>query len=101
MVRSRPGPPKFYFMPSLDFEVYEFVQACSRYDIKELIKELVDDGHLPKGIYNEKGEVKKEMVRKTASEIEFADKLEILKGKYFSLNQEDELSLQTIINKYT
>jgi len=32
----------------LDIEVYEFVRACSKRDIKELIKELVEEGHLPK-----------------------------------------------------
>ena len=84
----------------LDIEVYEFVRACSKRDIKELIKELVDEDHLPKEIYNEKGEVKKEMVRKTSSEIEFSDNLDKLKEKYFSLNQEEEVSLSKIFKKY-
>jgi hypothetical protein len=88
-------------MPSLDIEVYEFVQACSRYDIKELIKELVDNDHLPKDLYNDKGEVKKQIIRKTASEIEFGQKLDKLKEKFFSLTQDEEVSLQTILNKYT
>ena len=84
----------------LDIEVYEFVRACSKRDIKELIKELVDEGHLPKDLYYENGEVKKEMSRKTASEIEFSNNLDKLKEKYFSLNQEEELFLTKIFNKY-
>ena len=84
----------------LDIEVYEFVRACSKRDIKELIKELVDEGHLPKDLYYENGEVKKELNRKTNSEIEFSDKLDKLKEKYFSLSQEEELFLKTIFNKY-
>lgn len=88
-------------MPSIDIEVDEFVWSCSKYDIKELIKVLVENDHLPKELYNKKGEVKSEMIRKTANEIEFSEKLDLLKGKYFSLSQEDELTLQTIINKYT
>jgi predicted transcriptional regulator len=84
----------------LDIEVYEFVRACSKRDIKELIKELVDEGHLPKEIYNEKGEVKKEMIRRTSSEIEFSNNLDKLKEKYFSLSQEEELFLTKIFNKY-
>ena len=84
----------------LDIEVYEFVRACSKRDIKELIKELVDEGHLPKDLYYENGEVKKEMIRKTSSEIEFSDNLDKLKEKYFSLNQEEEVSLSKIFKKY-
>lgn len=84
----------------LDIEVYEFVRACTKSDIKELIKELVDEGHLPEGIYNKDGEVKKEIGRKTASEIDFAENLDKLKEKYFSLSQEEELFLKTIFNKY-
>jgi L-arabinose isomerase len=84
----------------LDIEVYEFVRACSKRDIKELIKELVEEGHLPKDLYYENGEVKKEISRKTNSELEFADKLDKLKEKYFSLSQEEELSLNNIFNKH-
>ena len=84
----------------IDIEIYEFVRACSKRDIKELIKELVDEEHLPKEIYNEKGEVKKEMIRRTSSEIEFSNNLDKLKEKYFSLNQEEELFLTKIFNKY-
>ena len=63
-------------MPSIDIEIDEFVWACDKYDIKKLIKTLVESEHLPKGLINEKGEVR-EIGRKTASEIEFGDKLEI------------------------
>lgn len=87
-------------MVNIDIEIFEFVQACSRYDIKELIKELVDEGHLPKDIYNEKGEVKKEMTRKSSNEIDFQENLEKLKQKYFSLNREEELYLQQLFTKY-
>ena len=89
-------------MPNLDLdiEVYEFVRACSKRDIKELIEELIEDGHLPKDIYNAKGEVKKELNRKTSSEIDFEDKLERLKIKYYSLTKEDEETLEKIFKKY-
>ncbi len=89
-------------MPNLDLdiEVYEFVQACSKRDIKELIEELIEDGHLPKDIYDAKGEVKKELNRKTSSEIDFEDKLERLKIKYYSLTKEDEEILEKIFKKY-
>jgi hypothetical protein len=84
----------------LDIEVYEFVRACSKRDIKELIKELVDEGHLPKDLYYENGEVKKEMSRKLSSEIDFEDKLDKLKTKYFSLNRDEEDFLEKIFRKH-
>jgi len=84
----------------IDIEIYEFVRACSKRDIKELIKELVEEGHLPKDLYYENGEVKKEMSRKTTSEIEFSNNLDKLKEKYFSLNQEEEVFLTKIFKKY-
>jgi hypothetical protein len=84
----------------LDIEVYEFVRACSKRDIKELIKELVDEGHLPKDLYFESGEVKKEMNRKTSSEIDFEDKLDKLKLKFFSLSKDEEESLEKIFKRH-
>jgi hypothetical protein len=84
----------------LDIEVYEFVRACSKRDIKELIKELVEEGHLPKDLYYENGEVKKEMSRKTASEIDFEEKLDKLKLKYFSLGRDEEESLEKIFKRH-
>jgi hypothetical protein len=84
----------------LDIEVYEFVRACSKRDIKELIKELVDEGHLPEALFNEKGEVKKEMTRKTSSEIDFEDKLDKLKLKFFSLSKDEEESLEKIFKRH-
>ena len=47
-------------MPSIDIEIDEFVWACDKYDIKKLIKVLVENEHLPKGLLNEKGEVRTE-----------------------------------------
>jgi hypothetical protein len=84
----------------LDIEVYEFVRACSKRDIKELIKELVEEGHLPKDLYYENGEVKKELSRKTASEIDFEEKLDKLKLKYFSLGRDEEESLEKIFKRH-
>ena len=89
-------------MPNLDLdiEVYEFVRACSKRDIKELIQELIDDGHLPKDIHDAKGEMKKEMNRKTSSEIDFEDKLDKLKLKFFSLSKDEEDTLEKIFKKH-
>ena len=87
-------------MPNIDFEVDEFVFACDKYDIKKLIKELVEREYLPKGILNEKGEVRTDWGRKTTNEIDFMKKLDKLKDKYFSLSQEEESTLNEIFDKH-
>jgi len=84
----------------IDIEIYEFVRSCSKSEIKELIEELIENDHLPKDVINTKGDVKKEMSRKTNSELEFSEKLDKLKEKYFSLSQEEELFLNNIFNKH-
>ena len=84
----------------IDIEIYEFVRSCTKREIKELIEELIENDHLPKDVINAKGEVKKEMSRKTNSELYFAEKLDKLKEKYFSLSQEEELCLNNIFNKH-
>lgn len=84
----------------IDIEIYEFVRSCSKREIKELIEELIENDHLPKDVINTKGDVKKEMSRKTNSELEFSEKLDKLKEKYFSLSQEEELFLNNIFNKH-
>ena len=84
----------------IDIEIYEFVRSCTKREIKELIEELIENDHLPKDVINTKGDVKKELSRKTNSELVFAEKLDKLKEKYFSLSQEEELSLNNIFNKY-
>lgn len=84
----------------IDIEIYEFVRSCTKREIQELIEELIENDHLPKDVINKKGDVKKEMSRKTNSELVFAEKLDKLKEKYFSLSQEEELSLNNIFNKY-
>lgn len=87
-------------MPSIDIEVDEFVWSCSKYDIKELIKVLVENEHLPKDLYNSKGEVKQDLKKKSNLEIEFGEKMDLLKEKYHIISDEHEQILETIFKKY-
>jgi len=87
-------------MAHIDIDVDDFLYSCSSYDIKELINALVEDGHLPKEVLNEKGEVREEMVRRGRGEEDFSEKLESLKTKYYSLSEEDEGQLNKIFIKY-
>lgn len=82
----------------IDIEPGEFVYACNTREIKELIEALVEDGHLPKHVIDIKGDVKKE--KRGIMELDFIEKLEKLKEKYYSLTVEEEESIQTIFKKY-
>jgi len=87
-------------MPSVDIDIDDFLWSCSKYDIKELINALVEDGHLPKGVLNPQGEVKEELNSKGGGETEFSEKLDKLKEKYYSLNQEEEKFFDGLFLKY-
>ena len=87
-------------MPSVDIDIDDFLYSCSSYDIKELINALVEDDHLPKDILNEKKEVKMVYSKRGRLEIEFSEKLELLKSKYYSLTEEEENLLNNIFSKY-
>lgn len=82
----------------IDIDPSEFVDACSRREIKELINVLVEDGHLPKGVIYSDGSVRKD--KRGVLEIEFIEKLEKLMEKYYSLSLEDEQTMQEIFKKY-
>jgi hypothetical protein len=87
-------------MPNIDIEIDDFLWSCSKYDIKELITALVEDGHLPKVVLNNQGEVKEELITKGRGETEFSEKLDKLKEKYYSLNQEEEKFFDSLFLKY-
>lgn len=87
-------------MAHIDIDVNDFLYSCSSYEIKELIKSLVEDDHLPKDILNEKQEVKMEYTRKGRLESDFSEKLEILKTKYYSLTNEEEEFFENLFRKY-
>jgi len=87
-------------MPSVDIDIDDFLWNCSKYDIKELINALVDGGHIPKEVVNLKGEVKEEIIFKGRGESEFSEKLDKLKEKYYSLNQEEEKFFDGLFLKY-
>lgn len=87
-------------MPSIDIDVDDFLYSCSKYDIKNLINALVEDGHLPNSVYYHSDKGKEKISKLTSSEIDFYDKLDQLKEKYFSISKEDEDILSSIFKKY-
>lgn len=86
-----------YFTPDdLDIEPSEYLNSCSKREIKELIEFLVEDGHLPKSVLIQ-SETSKSHSRLQS---EFSEKLDMLAKKYHSISKEDEEILETIFKKY-
>ena len=86
--------PDFY-VDDITIEPYEFVKSCSKSEIKELIDELVDEGHLPQSVIklDPKGP------KRGVLEMEFINNLDKLKEKYYSLSLEEEQTIQEIFKK--
>jgi len=78
----------------IDIEPSEFVDNCSRSEIKELIEILVNERHLPKSV------LRKLNISYSRLEEEFSDKLDELSKKYHSISSEDEEILNKIFKKY-
>jgi hypothetical protein len=78
----------------IDIEPSEFVDNCSRSEIKELIEILVNERHLPKSV------LRKLNTSYSPLEEEFSDKLDELSKKYHSISSEDEEILNKIFKKY-
>ena len=85
---------------NVDVEVDEFVDSCSKREIKELIDYLVDEGHLPESVLDNNGDIKDSKNSKSYLEQEFINNIDYLKSKYYSLSGEDESEIMKIIKKY-
>jgi hypothetical protein len=81
-----------YFEFSNEVSVREFLENCRPGDIKDLIYFLVQDNHLPNSLFDKED--------RTVIENDFCEKLDKLKKHYYSLNDEDELLLNTLFKKY-
>jgi hypothetical protein len=90
--------PTFY-VDDIDIEPYEYVNQCSYSEIKELIGELVDAGHLPSTVKNMISKQEKKSIGFHPSEAIYESAIEKLHGKYCRLSQEDEETILKIANK--
>ena len=82
------------FSTYIDIDPSEYVDECSKSEIKELIDELVIHGY----INQSDSLIDKEKI--SLMEQEFHEKLDKLKSKYYNLSPEDEESLKNIFLKY-
>jgi hypothetical protein len=82
------------FETYVDVDVDEFVSACSKREIKELIEALIEDGHIsPSASENTNKNI-------GVLETQFIEKMDGLKEKYHRLSQEDEKILEDLFKKY-
>ena len=82
------------FETYVDVVVDEFVSACSKREIKELIEVLIEGGHISSSAVED--------TEKTIGVLEgdFIEKMDLLKEKYYRLSQEDEKTLEKLFEKY-
>ena len=82
------------FETYVDVDVDEFVSACSKREIKELIEVLIEGGHISSSAVGD--------TEKTIGVLEgdFIEKMDLLKEKYYRLSQEDEKTLEKLFEKY-
>lgn len=87
--------PDFY-VDEISIEPSEYVNACSKRELIELIEVLVEEGKLPRTV------LKQDVQSKSYSRLqdEFSLKLGKLVEKYHSISKEDEEKLEQIFKKY-
>lgn len=90
--------PTFY-VDDIDIEPSEYLDMCSYSDIKELIGELVDAGHLPPSIKNMISKKDKKERGFHPSEAIYEEAVDKLHGKYINLTQEEEETIIKIANR--
>lgn len=85
--------PYFNYDGDIDIDVDEFLSACDRSKIEEIIDSLVEDGHIKPSqiIYDS---------RMSAPEQLFEDALVKLHGKWNSLTKEEEQIIMLLANKF-
>jgi hypothetical protein len=82
------------FETYVDVDVDEFVSACSKREIKELIVALIDEGHISPSSSEDNNK------NIGVLESHFIEQMDGLKEKYYRLSQEDEKTLEDLFKKY-
>ena len=82
------------FETYVDVDVDDFISACSKREIKELIEILIEDGHISKS------SIITANTNVGVLESDFLEKMGKLQEKYYRLSQEDEKTLEDLFKKY-
>ena len=78
----------------VDVDVDDFVSACSKKEIEELVDTLIEDGHIAPSAS------KTNPPKLGALESVFFEKMDKLKECYYRLSQEEEKTLEDLFKKY-
>jgi len=84
------------FETYVDVDVDEFISACSKREINQIIEYLVNENLIPESVLNHNEDKEK----RGRMESEFIEKLDQLKDKYYSLSVEEEDSIEKIFKKH-
>lgn len=83
--------PSFYSDAEVDVDVNEFMDACSRREIEEVIDYLKETGHLSH-LKNDSN--------MSLNESEFEDNLSAISGNYVNVTKEEEEVISKIAKRF-
>ena len=78
----------------VEVEVTEFLEACNKSDIEEIIEYLIEEGHINKFAVNDFN------VNQSVTESEFEESLKKLHGNWNRLCSDDEATILKIANQF-
>jgi len=83
--------PTFY-SDELEIDPDDFLSACTSYEIKELIKALIEDGHINDPYVERKDNI-------SVTEKSFSECLDKLSANYLQLTLEEEEAIRNIAKR--
>jgi hypothetical protein len=83
--------PSFYSDAEVDVDVHEFMDACSRREIEEVIDNLKKKGYLSH-LNNDSN--------MSLNESEFEDNLSAISGNYVNVTKEEEENISKIAKRF-
>lgn len=86
-------PTIYNYRDDVDVDVDEFMSACNKSDIKEIIEILTENGHI------KDTQLEKEP-RLSVNELMFEQKIDKLHGRYFDLTEEEEFIISKIASRF-
>ena len=80
---------------SVDIDIDDFLSSCGKYDIKEIIEFLVEEGHI-----SEKVIIKTSKYQTTPGEELHMEYCENIANKYHQMTNEDTALIEQLAKKY-
>jgi anaerobic ribonucleoside-triphosphate reductase len=84
-----------YYVEDIDIDPGDFVDSCNRQEIEELVKTLIEDGHISRTAIKQVGSQEENTL-----DITYREALDKLYYKRIYLTLEEEQSIINLANKY-